>query len=73
MRVFYLYSRVPVPPKWAWISDNTLSTYFNYHRKNNCDVRPSAEAYLWSDGAGFAHEARDTLVFIQKQGNKCFI
>lgn len=29
--VFYLYSRVAVPPKRAWISDYTLSTYVNYH------------------------------------------
>lgn len=38
MRVFYLYSKDPVPPKWAWISDYTLSTYFNYHRKNRAIV-----------------------------------
>lgn len=72
--VFYLFSGVSIPPRQAWISNYSLSTYFNYHTTDGATMTWDwAVVYLWSGGARFAHGAGDTLVFIQKQRSKPLI
>lgn len=72
--VVYLYSGVAISPRQAWISNYSLSTYFNYNTtEGGIMMWGWAVIHLWSDGARFAHGAEDTLVFIRKQRKKSLI